>query len=118
MIVLLAVAACAWSGFKQVSVALPLLQALLSTKLLLRVIKHIALMARLDHIQDSLINLFQQQDFKTNTEHYKTTFYRLWLKYETLHSTIPADIPDKTFQEMNNRLTADWETMKVRYNIN
>jgi hypothetical protein len=33
--VLLAVAACAWSGFKQISVALPLLQALLSTKLLI-----------------------------------------------------------------------------------
>jgi len=116
-VILLLVGACCWYGFKQVAFALSLLQVLFSAKLLGSVIKQFILLTRLDHIQDNLINLFQQPDFKQNPSTYTPHVYRLWLRYESLHSTIPADIPDRTYKEFNRALSTDWENIKARYNI-
>jgi hypothetical protein len=117
-LILLLVGACSWFGFRQVPFALSLLQVLFSAKLLGAVVKQCILLTRLDHILDNLISLFQQQDFRLNHIGHEARFYRLWLKYESLHSTIPAEIPDKTYQQLNPALSAEWENIKIRYNIN
>ena len=110
-------AACSWFGFRQAPFALSLLQVLFSAKLLGAVVKQLILMTRLDHIQDNLISLFQQQDFKQNSSRHEALVYRLWLKYEALHSTIPAEIPDKMYRELNPTLSIEWQNVKTLYNI-
>ena len=117
-IVLISVAVFAYYGFKQVPFALSFLQALFSATLLGELVKHFVLMTRLHTIQDAWISLFQQSDFKSNVEKYKTSIYRYWLQYETLHSRIQSGIPDKVFKKLNTKLTQDWNNIKIRYRIN
>lgn len=117
-IVLLSIIVFAYYGFKQVPFALSLLQALFSATLLGDLIKHMILLTRLNSIHDAWINLFQHSDLKVNTNRYQPHIYRHWLQYEALHSRIPAGIPDKTFKKHNNRLTQEWNNLKIRYNIN
>jgi hypothetical protein len=116
--VLLAIVVFAFYGFKQVPFALTILQALFSANLLGELVKHLILLARLNAIKDSWISLFQHSDLKTNVNVYQAHIYRLWLKYEALHSSIPAGIPNKVFHRHNPTLTQDWDSMKIRYNIN
>lgn len=116
-IVLLFVVVFAYYGFKEVPFALSLLQALFSATLLSELVKHLILLSRLSNIHDCWINLFQHEDLKTNIAKYQTQIYRLWLQYETLHSRMPAGIPDELFNKHNNKLTNEWEELKIRYNI-
>jgi len=92
-------------GFKEVPFALSILQTLFSANILGSLIKHIILTNKLSDIQDSFIQLFQNEDFKTNTYKYQASIYRYWLQYETLHSKISAGIPDTVFQNNNETLT-------------
>lgn len=117
-LVLLSIAVFAYYGFRQVPFGLSLLQALFSATLLGELVKHFILMVRLHTIHDSLIILFQNLDIKSNTDKYKTQIFRLWLQYETLHSRIQAGIPEKVFHKLNYGLTEDWNSIKLRYNIN
>jgi hypothetical protein len=117
-LVLLSIAVFAYYGFKQVPFGLSLLQALFSATLLGELVKHFILMVRLHDIHDSWITLFQYQDFKSDTDKYKTLIYRYWLQYETLHSRIQANIPDKVFNKLNSKLTQEWNSIKTRYKIN
>ena len=117
-LVLLSIMVFAYYGFKQVPFALSLLQALFSATLLGELVKHFILMIRLHAIHDTWITLFQNQDFKLNTDKYKTLIYRYWLQYETLHSRIQAGIPDSIFKKLNPKLTQEWNSIKIRYNIN
>jgi hypothetical protein len=114
----LSIAVFAYYGFKQVPFGLSLLQALFSATLLGELVRHFILMVRLHTIHDAWITLFQNQDFKSNTDKYKTLIYRYWLQYETLHSRIQAGIPDKVFNKFNSKLTQEWANIKTRYNIN
>lgn len=116
-IVLLSVIVFAYYGIRQVPLGLTLLQTLFSATLLGDLIKHLVLLSRLSNVHDCWIGLFQHQDLKTSTFKYQSQIYRHWLQYETLHSRIPAGIPDKLFNRHNRKLTQQWEEMKVRYNI-
>lgn len=116
-IVLLFVVVFAYYGFREVPFALSLLQALFSATLLGDLAKHLVLLSRLSNIHDCWINLFQHDDLKTNIVKYQPQIFRLWLQYETLHSRIPASIPDELFNEHNDRLTGEWEDLKKRYSI-
>lgn len=116
-IVLLFIVVFAYYGFREVPFALSLLQALFSATLLGDLVKHLILLSRLSNIQDCWINLFQHNDLKTNIVKYQPQIFRLWLQYETLHSRIPAGIPDELFNNHNDKLTREWEDLKKRYNI-
>ena len=114
---LLSIIVFAYYGFKQVPLALSVLQILFSAIILGDLIKHLILIAQLNIIHDAWINLFQLQDFKLDTDKYKALIYRYWLQYETLHARIPAGIPENVFRKLNPKLTQEWADMKTRYNI-
>lgn len=116
-IIMVFVAACTYFGFKAVPFALSFLQVLFSAKLLGSVLKHCILLVRLGQIQSDLISLFQQPDFNVNSQSHHVNVLRLLLQYETLHSSTPADIPDRVFKKLNDKLTSDWQSTRIRYNI-
>lgn len=108
----------AYFGFKEVPLALSILQALFSANILGLLIKHLILLNRLSTIHDSWITLFQNKDLKTNPGNYHSSIYRYWLQYETLLSKIQPGIPESVYEKLNPPLTEDWKKLKTRYNIN
>lgn len=117
-IILIAMSFFAYYGFKEVPFALSILQALFSANILGLLIKHLILINRLTVIQDSWINLFQYQNFKSETYKYQANIYRYWLQYETLIGKINPGIPNRIFKKNNDLLTKEWEQLKAKYNIN
>lgn len=107
----------AFYGFKQVPVALTVLQAIFSANILGQLFKHFILLNRLSSIQDTWILLFQRNDLKTDTQKYQTHIYKYWLQYETLNSKINAGVSDKIFIKHNPTLTEAWKNLKTKYNI-
>ena len=116
-IVFVLVAIVAYFGFREVPFALSVLQVLFSGSILGSLIKHLILLTQVGYIQDSWIKLFQRPDFSPDNSSYDTEIMRNWLQYETLISRIPADLPNPVFKKHNDRLTADWEQMKLKYHI-
>lgn len=116
-IVFLSILVVAYYGFKEVPFGLSLLQVFFSANLFGGLVKHCILMVKLETIYEAWVSLFQVQDFHSNVENYRGHIYRQWLLYESLHNRIPAGIPDKVFQKLNPKLTQDWLSIKVRYNI-
>ena len=116
-IVLISVLVMGYFGFKNVPISLSVLQLLFSATILGRLIKHLILQAQLNSIQDNWIAIFQNSDFIEHPENYKATVYRIWLKYEVIHSKISANIPNNVFNKLNPNLTEDWNQLKTKYNI-
>lgn len=116
-LVLVLVAIVAYFGFREVPFALSILQVLFSGSILGNLVKHLILLTQIGYIQDNWIKLFQRPDFEPDNDSYDTEILRNWLQYETLISRIPADLPSSVFKKNNDRLTADWEQMKTKYNI-
>ncbi|WP_461638519.1 hypothetical protein [Labilibaculum euxinus] len=116
-IMLIVMLIISYYGFKEVPFALSILQTLFSANILGLLIKHIILINKLSVIQDFWIQLFQNEDYKTNTFKYQASIYRYWLQYEALHSKISAGIPDAVFQKNNEALTTEWGKIKSQYNI-
>ncbi len=116
-IVLVLISVFAYFGFKEVPFVLSVLQALFSANILGGLIKHLILLTRLSVIQDSWIALFQQTDLKASTHIYQAFIYRYWLQYETLHSKISAETPEKVYIRLNPSLTEEWKKLKAKYDI-
>jgi hypothetical protein len=117
-ITLLTIVIMAYYGFDRVPVTLTILQAFFSANIAGVLIKQLILIHRLGAIYDNWIALFQHTDLKSNTMHYASSVYRLWLQYEVLHSKIPSGVSTKMFEKHNTRLTTEWAgNMKPRYNI-
>jgi len=108
----------AYYGFSRVPFALTILQAFFSANILGDLIKHLILINRLSSIQDSWLQLFQNINLKQEVSNNEPHILRYWLQYETLHSKINANISNKTFNKSNEKLTADWNDLKTKYNIN
>jgi hypothetical protein len=116
-IMLLFMLVFAYYGFREVSFALSVLQALFSANIIGLLIKHLILLNRLTAIQDSWIALFQHEDFKEKTYKYQSSVFRYWLQYEALHSKINAGISTKVYDKLNPSLTKEWNKMKLRYHV-
>lgn len=116
-VVFLAIWVFAFYGFHNVSIALSFLQVFFSVNVLGGLICHLILLSRLSIIYDNWITLFQDENFKNNPTRYQPHILRYWLRYETLHSTIPADIPQSFFDKMNPSLTSEWIAVKAKYQI-
>jgi len=117
-IMLIVISIIAYYGFSQVPFTLTILQSFLSANILGNLIKHLILLNRLSSIQDSWLQLFQNENFKTETSEYQTYILRYWLQYETLHSKINANISNSMFDKNNSKLTSDWNDLKIKYDIN
>lgn len=108
----------AYYGFNgQNTIAVTLLQFMFSTTVLGTLVKHLILLAKLQEIQKDWQNLFSKTTFKTDPESEAASIYRIWLNYETLHSRIPASVPQKVYEQNNPALTEKWIEVKSRYNI-
>ncbi|HCN48178.1 MAG TPA: hypothetical protein DIT10_03660 [Chryseobacterium sp.] len=117
-IAVLAILVFAYYGFNQQStIAVLLLQLLFSATIFGNLVKHIVLLVKLNQIEKDWTTLFNKPNFKANPETEAPTIYRNWLNYETLHSRIPASIPDKVYKKLNPQLTSDWIALKSQYNI-
>lgn len=116
-VVFLAIWVFAFYGFHNVSVAVSFLQVFFSVNVLGGLIRHLILLSRLSVIYDNWVTLFQDDNFKNNPSKYQSHILRYWLRYETLHSTIPADIPQSFFDKMNLSLTNEWMALKAKYQI-
>jgi hypothetical protein len=116
--ILLLMSIFSYYGFKNVPIALSVLQALFSANILGSLVKHLILLAKLSTIQDSWIVLFQHADLKTNIDEYNHHVCRYWLMYEALHSRYNMSIPERAFKKLNPLLTAEWKEIKQKYNIN
>jgi hypothetical protein len=104
-------------GFNHVSISLTILQWFFSSLIIGRLISFFILLFNLSKIQESLIVLFQNKDLKENIHLYQSLIYKYWLAYETLHSRIHANIPEKLFNKFNNELLDEWEEIKKTNNI-
>lgn len=107
----------AYFGFSEVPFALTILQAFFSANILGNLIKHLILLNRLAVIQDSWLQLFQNINLKQEISSYKPHILRYWLQYETLHTKINANISEETFNKNNDKLTEDWNALKLKYKI-
>ncbi len=107
----------AYTGFKNNPFSLTILQTLLSVNILGNLIKYIILIIKLNSIEDNLVSLFQNKNFKANLMEYEPCIYRYWLQYETLISKINPDISTKIFEKSNAILTKEWEDIKIKNNI-
>jgi len=116
-IMLIIMSIIAYFGFSQVPFALTILQAFFSANILGDLVKHLILMNRLASIQDSWLQLFQNVELKREILNHQPHILRYWLQYETLHSKINANISDSTFDKNNEKLTAEWNSLKTKYNI-
>lgn len=115
--ILVFIAVLAYYGFNEVPFALTILQVLFSASILGELIKHLILVNCLYNIQSNWVSLFNYEDIKLDTHKYQTYIYRNWLNYETLHSKINANIPEKIFEKYNPSLTEEWNKLKSRYQI-
>lgn len=116
-IMLIIMSIIAYYGFSQVPFALTILQAFFSANILGDLVKHLILMNRLASIQDSWLQLFQNAKLKQEILNHQPHILRYWLQYETLHSKINANISGNTFEKNNEKLTAEWNSLKTKYNI-
>ncbi len=117
-IVLVSVWVMAYFGFNKVPVALSVLQVLFSANVLGNLVKHFILLNKISVIYDNWVTTIQIHDFKTETSKHQSNIYRNWLNYEAILSRIQPDISDAFFKKHNDRLTAEWEQIKIRYSIN
>jgi hypothetical protein len=116
-LMLIVMSIIAYYGFSQVPFALTILQSFFSANIMGNLVKHLILMNRLSAIQDSWLQLFQNVNLSQEVSSYQPHILRYWLQYETLHSKINADISTRLFNENNEKLTRDWNNLKVKYNI-
>ncbi len=107
----------AYYGFKEVSFALSVLQLLFSANILGTFIRHLILLNRLSVIYDDWIKMFNYVDQNNFDNSYVPLMLRNWLGYETLVSRIPPDIPNSFFKKHNDRLSQEWESIALKYNI-
>lgn len=116
-IMLFSMSIIAYYGFSEVPFALTILQAFFSVNILGNLIKHLILMNRLATIQDSWLELFHNINLKDEIINFQPQVYRYWLQYETLNSKINANISNQTFTNSNSKLTEEWNSLKIKYQI-
>jgi hypothetical protein len=108
----------AYFGFREVPVALTVLQFLFSATILGSLVKDVILSNQLNTIEDAWIAIFQHDNVKTDITKYHAQIYKYWLQYETLISWTQPNISGKLYKKMNPGLTDDWAKLKAKYNIN
>ncbi|MDI1355733.1 MAG: hypothetical protein PSX36_12500 [bacterium] len=116
-IVLVAVFVFAFFGFEKTPISVTILQVLFSANVLGNLIKHLILLNKLAAIQDGWVSIFQNENFKSDTNKYHASIYRYWLQYEALLSRIQPNIPEKVFKSKNALLTEEWIKIKTKYQI-
>lgn len=104
----------AYWGIKDSLVAIPILQILLSTLFITELIHHINFIAKLEQLFERFV------DTITKPMSYDQTLQEavlLFLDYETTLAYNKAPLSDAIYEKLNEKLTKEWEDIKVRYDI-
>lgn len=107
----------AYYGFGNVPIAVPLLQVVFSTVVLGDLVKHLIYTRRVKNSFEKWQNLFQYPEFKTDPDRFRADVYKNWLYYESTLARAQISLSESLFNAMNQRLTAEWEQLKSKYNI-
>lgn len=117
VVLLLGILMVAYYGFRNVPFALTLLQLFFSAQILGNLLKHIVLLTSLHTIQDKIIALFGQSDFRVRIQEHQASVYHCWVTYEALITKINPGVPDQIFKARNDVLTREWQELKKRFHI-
>lgn len=104
----------AYFGIKDNLVAIPILQILLSTLFITELIHHLNFIAKLNQLYERF------RDTITKSMSYNQMLQEavlLFLDYETTLAYNKAPLSDEVYEKLNEKLTEEWEEIKVRYDI-
>ncbi|MCO7119180.1 hypothetical protein NIA13_11670 [Oscillibacter valericigenes] len=104
----------AYFGIKDNSVAIPILQILLSTLFLTELIHHINFIIKLEQLFDRFKEKFSKKADETQT---LQDAVLLFLDYETTLAYNKAPLSDTVYERLNEKLSKEWEEIKERYEI-
>ncbi|MGL4362439.1 MAG: hypothetical protein ACRCSG_04050 [Cellulosilyticaceae bacterium] len=106
-------------GFSKSSYSILILQLFLSKDYILELIDISIYNNRMKKIFDDLRYLFDGNLKNTNqsVNKHMSEIIRLYSEYETNISDSQLSLDSKIYNELNERLTNEWEEMKKRYNI-
>lgn len=104
----------AYFGIKDNLVAIPILQILLSTLFLTELVHHINFLTKLDHLFERFKHTLEN---KPNDSQVLQEAVLLYLDYETTLAYNKAPLSDKIYEKLNEKLSKEWEDIKIRYDI-
>ena len=104
----------AYFGIKDNLVAIPVLQILLSTLFLTELIHHINFIAKLEQLFERFKESFSK---KIDEEQVLQDAVLLFLDYETTLAYNKAPLSDAIYEQLNEKLSKEWEEIKDRYEI-
>lgn len=108
----------AYYGFEQVPIAIPFMQVVFSTVILGDLFKHLVYVNRMKQVIEKWQSLFSNSDFKINPDNHRADVYKTWIFYESTLARTQLSLSNKIFELFNDKLTQEWEIIKIRYNIN
>lgn len=104
-------------GLANVSFAIPLLQVIFSSMVIGNLIKHLRFVTRMKLTIERWQEIFQEENFKVHPDKYRALVYRNWIYYEATLARCQISLSDKIFNKFNQRLTHEWEKIKIKYKI-
>lgn len=104
-------------GFKSVPIAIPLLQVIFSTMILGDLIKLLIFINRVKRVFDNWELLFIHNDFAKDTSKYQSEIYKNWLYYESTLARTQITLSNAKFNELNQRLSHEWNQIKAKFSI-
>jgi len=108
----------AYVGLRGNVLALPILQILLSALFLTELIHHLTFVSRLRILKEKF-ELHFNDTIKTKSKRNDPQHpILLLLEYETTLAFNKAPLSDKVYQSIKTKLSAEWENIKTRYEIN
>jgi hypothetical protein len=104
---------CAYFGFSNSIVALPILQIFISVLFLTQLIHHLNFTSKLKSLNEKFRFLFERKLEKNDLSH--PIFFIL--DYETILAYNKSPLSNRVFKRLNDSLTIEWEKVKERYDI-
>ncbi|MFV0331537.1 MAG: hypothetical protein ACK5KL_17225 [Dysgonomonas sp.] len=104
----------AYYGFKDNAIAIPILQIFLSSLFLIELVYHLVFYFKLKGLCEQFRSIFSDKQNQT-----KITQYAIYmtLEYETALAYNKSPNSNSVYKKLNDRLTAEWEEIKERYEI-
>ena len=106
--------AIAYSGIRDSLIAIPIVQILLSTLFLTELIHHINFITKLEQLFERFIEVITK---KMDCSQTLQEAVLLFLDYETTLAYNKAPLSDKVYEKLNEKLSKEWEEIKIRYDI-
>lgn len=104
----------AYLGVKDNLVAIPVLQILLSSLFMTELVHHINFIAKLNQLFERFKEEFSKEP---NGDDVLQKAVLLFLDYETTLAYNKAPLSDSVYNQLNQKLSEEWEEIKQRYEI-